>query len=290
MKKLDRPIFIFGTGRSGTTIFHKMLSEHPSVVWTSHLCNFFPQRLSLNRGLMYLQDIPLINDISRRLLKPVEVYKFWDYYFSGFSLPYRDLKSSDMTPAIERRLKEANTALATDKRGRVLHKITGWSRIDFLSQAFPDAKFIHIIRDGRAVANSMLNVSFWDGWQGPDKWLYGSIPQEYRKVWEESGESFTVLAAITWMILVDAAEDAVNSVGEDRVLSIRYEELCSDSDKILKSALEFCELEESDIFNKKIQKYRLRSNDEKYKQDLSPEQIEVMERVMQNHLKKYGYL
>ena len=239
---------------------------------------------------MYLQDIPVIDDISKKYLKPVEVYKFWDYYFPGFSLPYRDLRASDMTLVISSRLRESSAMLTTLKRKRVLHKITGWSRIDFLNQAFPDAKFIHIIRDGRAVSNSFLNVNFWNGWQGPDKWIYGSIPDNYRKIWEESSESFVILAAITWMMLMDSAEEAIDNIGRDRLITIKYEDLCNNLHSNMNKVLEFCELKESDKFNKKLSKYHLKNSNNKYKKDLTPKQIEDMEKIMKTHLERYGYL
>jgi len=31
--RLNKPIFIIGTGRCGSTIFHRMMAEHPHVAW-----------------------------------------------------------------------------------------------------------------------------------------------------------------------------------------------------------------------------------------------------------------
>jgi len=49
-------------------------------------------------------------------------------------------------------------------------------RIGFLQAIFPDAKFIHIVRDGCAVANSRMNAPFWKGWQGLNTWG-GQMPR-----------------------------------------------------------------------------------------------------------------
>jgi len=286
----NSPIFVFGTGRSGTTIFHNLLSEHPNLAWTSHLCNYFPNHLELNRALMHCVDINILNKIIRKYIKPVEVYRFWDNYFRGFKLPYRDLKAYDVTPKIKRDLIKANTLLTTKKRYRLLHKITGHPRIEFLNEIFEDAKFIHIIRDGRAVANSMLNVDFWDGWMGPNKWLYGSLPKEYYNIWQKHNESFVALAALTWIWLMDEAKVAIDSIGRAKVLEIKYEDFCNNIDSSMRRICDFCDLEYSKEFEIALSSYIIRNNNDKYKRDLSTTQIDMMEEIMSKKLKEYGYL
>ncbi|GAJ21506.1 unnamed protein product, partial [marine sediment metagenome] len=81
-------------------------------------------------------------------------------------------------------------------------KLTGWSRIEYIKELFPDAKFIHILRDGRGVANSLINVDFWKGWEGPHKWRWGMLNEEKMKEWNKYDQSFVILAAMEWKILV----------------------------------------------------------------------------------------
>ena len=33
--KLTKPIIIVGTGRCGSTVFHRLLAKHPGVMWLS---------------------------------------------------------------------------------------------------------------------------------------------------------------------------------------------------------------------------------------------------------------
>jgi len=40
----------------------------------------------------------------------------------------------------------------SQKKPVFIHKYTGWSRIAFFKEIFPEARFVHVIRDGRAVA------------------------------------------------------------------------------------------------------------------------------------------
>lgn len=72
-----------------------------------------------------------------------------------------------MTVEIKRKLPVVLSKTLTKKRNRLLFKITGWPRVGFLHEIFEDAKFIHLIRDGRAVAYSLLQQPWWEGWRGP---------------------------------------------------------------------------------------------------------------------------
>jgi hypothetical protein len=178
----------------------------------------------------------------------------------------------------------------TEKRNRLLLKITGWPRVGFLSQIFEDAKFVHIMRDGRAVANSMLNIHFWRGWKGPQNWGWGELAPVHREEWDEYGQSFVVLAAIQWKILMDAVEDARSSVDSEHFLEIRYEDLCSDPLNTVKKVATFCGLKWSADFQEQIGAYQLKNTNDKFKSDLTARQQRDLEEVLGDYLRKYGYL
>ena len=86
--------------------------------------------------------------------------------------------------------------LVTRKRHRLLVKNTGWPRVSSLAETFPDAKFIYMYRDGRAVASSMMKVDFWWDWSGPWSWRRGGLNPALQKDWERLDRSFVALAAI----------------------------------------------------------------------------------------------
>jgi hypothetical protein len=73
---------------------------------------------------------------------------------------------------------------------------------------FPEARFIHVIRDGRAVANSWLQTSWWTGYQGPSRWYLGPLPEPYATEWETSDHSFVLLAGLGWKLLLDGFDTA----------------------------------------------------------------------------------
>jgi len=270
------PIFIIGIGRSGSTIFHKMLCEHPALYWLSErICNRFPNNPIINNFLMCLVDKPIIGNRFRKWFYPGEVYNFWNFYFRGFSNPYRDLTKADVTNRAKKDIRNIFKKLNTARKVRHLVKITGWNRIGFLYEIFPDAKFIHVKRDPRAVINSFLNVEFWSGWRGPLNWRMGPISEDQKKELETFNHSFVALAGIKLELLQNALELAVNQLPKDRFLEIKYEDLCENAEFIIKEFLDFSGLEWNAAFEARLRKYNLKNTNYKWKQDLTKEQQNI---------------
>jgi hypothetical protein len=144
------PLFIIGTGRCGSTVFHDLLAQHPRVTWLSGLTNRHPARPQLNSLLLKFFAVPGADRILRKQWYPVEAYRFWDHYYRGFGMPYRDLDAEDLFPGSIQPLRAAAQACVTPARPHLLCKITGWPRLGFLNTVYPQAKFINVIRDGRA--------------------------------------------------------------------------------------------------------------------------------------------
>ena len=285
------PIIIVGAGRTGTTIFHHMLSEHPHLAWLpGRISSRFPERLELGRLVMKGLDYPLLGELLKRRIKPGESYQFWEHHCRGFSAPYRDLLADDVTDKAKSHLPPTMAKILTEKRNRLLLKITGWPRIGFLSEIFEDARFIHVMRDGRAVANSMLNVYFWRGWKGPQNWGWGELSPAQEDEWNEHGQSFVVLAAIQWKILMDAVEKAKSKISSEKFLEIRYENLCSDPLGQFQKVTQFCELEWTGSFERQVRKYQPRNTNDKFKYDLTAKQQSGLEEVLRDYLVRFGYL
>ena len=97
--------------------------------------------------------------------------------------------------------------------------------LDLLDRLFPDARFVHPIRDGRDAALSFLAVPpglMTEGWGHP-----------------RDAAGF----ACQWAIEVRAARRLGARVGADRYLEVRYEELVADPDTVLRAVCAFAELE-----------------------------------------------
>ncbi|MFO7915934.1 MAG: sulfotransferase [Candidatus Krumholzibacteriales bacterium] len=286
--EIIKPVFIVGTGRCGSTAFHRRFVRHPEAAFLSALLEKYPQRPYLNSWLMRALDIPALAPAARKVL-PSECWNFWDMY--GISGVCRDLVAEDVTPSMKERLRELLSRFLTGRRNRLLIKLSGWPRTGYFREIFPDARFIHIIRDGRAVANSLLNIGWWQGWKGPEKWGFGPLPGKYRQEWESYNRSFAALAGIEWKILMDSFREASAGLGQSDYLEVRYEDLCRDPAGKFRETADFCGFSFTERFESEIKSFLpLENRNFKWRQQLTPDQQRVLSELLRDHLELYGYL
>lgn len=289
MTQLAKPIIIVGTGRCGSTIFHHVFARHPQVMWLSGFSDRYPTKPARNRWAVTAMGNPLLHRLFGWKIQPGECYKFWDQHAYGFSTPFRDLLREDVTPRMKKQVRSAMASMLTPNRNRLLLKIAGWSRIGFLDEIFEDARFIHIIRDGRAVASSVMHVNFWRGWRGPQQWGAGMLSPEDQAAWEATNQSFVALAGIQWQLRTRAMEAARQRIGADRFLEVKYEEFCDQPVATFRQVLEFAELGQSAELERYIKKSSIKNMSNRWRDDLTVEQQGILDRLLREDLLRYGY-
>ena len=283
----DRPIFLVGFGRSGSTHIHGVFAFHPQLAWLTRFADSYPHRMALNAFAMRLFDVKPLSDLVARKLPPREGWRYWDSFFPGFSEPFRDLTSDDVSPYIRARMKRAVENIATRSRGRVLIKLTGWPRIAFLQEIFPDAKFVHVLRDGRAAANSLLHTEFWRGWKGPSQWRWGELDAEHTAQWDRWDRSFIALAALQWKRFIESM--AIASKGVDNFLEVRYEDICADPQNGFRQLAEFCDIGWHSDLEHKILRTEFRQANYKWQEELTTRQQEMLEDLLGETCVGMGY-
>ena len=178
---------------------------------------------------------------------------------------------------------------ADPERHRLLLKITGWSRLGYLNEVFEDARFIHMMRDGRAVASSLLHVPFWRGWFGPQGWRAGVLSPEDQALWESYDRSFTALAGIEWRIQMRAMDAARKQLNPDLFMEVKYEAFCERPMETVRQVLDFAELPPSPSLERAVAEAKIRSTSNRWRDDLAPGQQVILDDLLRDDLRRYGY-
>jgi hypothetical protein len=298
--------FVIGTGRCGSTLVQEVLARHPEVGFVSSLDDKLPaldlrgrwNNVLLRRAaprdprLGPFRDRPRLLERGRFRVAPSEGWQVLERQVSPIlSAPHRDLMVSDATPWLETRLRWFfERRMAAQGRPVFLHHVTGWPRAGLLHAVFPEARFIHVVRDGRAVANSWLQTSWWTGYQGPSKWYLGPLSEPYAQEWEASSGSFVLLAGLGWKLLMDAFETARAAVPCSQWLDIRYEDLLADPRRHIAAMLEFLGLRWTSRFEAGFSRYVFETGRrEAFRRDLDAENLALLEGSLARHLQAYGY-
>lgn len=287
-------VFIVGTGRCGSSLIHEVLAKHGELGFVSNIEDNFSSvnRLGRWNNTLYRTRLGEFTKKGGLRFAPSEAYRLISREVSPiYENSSRDLQASDVTPWLEHRFRRFFES-RWEAQGRAVfsHKYTGWSRMGFFSAIFPEAKFIHIVRDGRAVANSWLQMPWWNGYRGPENWLWGPLSDEHRAEWEKSGRSYTTLAALSWKILMESFHQAEAGLGEDQYLKLRYEDIIASPREHFDRMLSFCEVEWDSAFEKQFATRQFQTSRAKaFEKDLFPEQVNELEASLSQLLSRYDY-
>lgn len=188
------PVFVIGAGRSGTTGLARALARHPDL-WTSAETLFMPSLF----GNRYLE-----RDFDRWIKRP---HASW--------LGAEDVSRDEFLSHIGLGI---NALMTNRSEGRrwIDHTPHHALMVDTLAAMFPGARFVHILRDGRSVVHSMVNVA-----KDLDPDLEARMKSgKFLPPWTQDFGA----ACKTWRDSVTAAMEA----GErypDRCLTVRHEAL-----------------------------------------------------------------
>lgn len=275
MNKVDRPTFVVGVDHSGTTILYRMLARHPDLAWFS--------QYSLRDGtLPGRARVPLngwINRTGRRLSgftwrkdlrvvrpEPRECFGIWRRLIPrGDALLY----ASDCT---DEKAERVRSALAAELRAwhlrRMLIKTPYLTRaVLLLNHIFPDAHFVHIVRDGRAVALSNQERIAKEGELAPRDALRKS--------------------ARYWVETLDYLDECAEHLGS-RLTTVRYEDFCQDVHASVAAAFEFCGLDPSEARLDGVPRTLTPTND-RWLNECSAEDRELLDQELGETLPRWGY-
>lgn len=239
LKSVNKPIFIMGMGRSGSTILGKVLSMHREVGF-------------LNEPKAIWFTVDPREDVNGNFYRGPAQYHF---------------AASDVTPERRKTIQRiygfyqlvTGSSRIVDKNPEVIY------RIPYIREFFPDARFVFLARNGWDTIYSTTAWSKREGrkvngvledWWGANqrKWkfmvdqLVSSDPLLSTR--KEEISKFTRhedMAAVEWTISIREGLQWLKELPE-AVHLIRYENLTERPAEALKALLDFCELPDDKVF------------------------------------------
>jgi hypothetical protein len=200
--------FIVGVGRSGTTMLRLMLDSHPQLTippethFVPDLIDAIEDGADPERAVEVMQSVRQWGDLHIEPAEAIERFRALDDFNAGDAL-------------------RAFYAIYAERQGKPRwgEKTPAYVRnMRKIEKALPEARFIHVIRDGRDVALSRWKRTLGDGEKAPA----GQVAEGWQRRIRRAQKQGRKLA---------------------HYLELRYEDLVTDTEPNLRRIAEFLELE-----------------------------------------------
>lgn len=233
-----RPLIVVGAARSGTKMLRDIIALH--------------------------------SDVDK---VPYDVNYIWR--LGNEKVPHDELSPEQATPEVVMRVRKQLQHYNTTGAPLLIEKTVGNSlRPEFVDQIFPDALYLHLVRDGRDVVESVYRQ-----WLAPPDWRYigkkaisfplaqafgyavsyatttmrklvlpsnqlaGTWGPRYKGIDEDvATKGLLEVCAIQWRRSVERSLDGLAGIERGRVLTIRYEEFVQNPRQHLVQIAEFIDI------------------------------------------------
>lgn len=213
-------VFLVGCPRSGTTVLQRMAGGHPDLAVIGEL-HWVPRWWVRRRGIA--ADGSVTPELARRVVGHA--------HFDRLELDAEHVTSlaSARSPIHYADFVSRLLDLHGELKGKrhVGVKTPQYAlHVPTLDALWPEARFVHLVRDGRDVALSLLD------WSRAQRSLRAAP-------WNEDP---VVSTALFWESHVRLAREAAPALGPRRYLEIRYERLVADPETECRRLCDFLEL------------------------------------------------
>lgn len=289
MQSYKSPFFILGNPRSGTTLLRLMLNSHSRIIVPPE-SGFMQWWHSKYQGVSEedLMNGSILNSIIKDVLSSKKI-ESWGIEFNDLyditieNKPKNYAEFCLSVYGLYGRKQNKIDAFIGDKNNYYIH------HLDTIGKIYPNAKYIHLVRDGRDVACSYIDI---------DKLVTTSI---YKPILSQNVDDI----AIEWKNNINKIDKFLSDKDS---INLRYEDLITKSESTLIYVSDFLGVKYS---NKMLNYYQEIFYDEpkstfdwktktkqkidsanlnKYSIVFTKEQLVSFNQIAGSELKEYGYL
>ena len=257
------PLFIIGHWRCGTTYLHELLTQDPAHTYPNTYECFAPTHFVFTEGWgdklfsFVLPDQRPMDNVKVGFNRPQE--DEFALCASGLASPYRMLafpedpkQFSDfldldnMAPGLVEDWKDGLhrffQRITYRRPGRLIVKTPGHSfRIRQLLELYPDARFIHIVRDPYRVFPSTVHL-----WKRLiEEWTFQNT----------DFEGLEELVLDVYVKLYAKLDETRSLIDDSRYFEVNYEELTADPLPLLKQAYAHLDLGDFDVAKPHVESF-----------------------------------
>ncbi len=242
--------FIVGCSRSGTTILNRLIAMHPDVA-------------------MYSEGLEVWD--------PREVEKDIDHYKDEGDVSEADSNRIRWCFATCQRFRRKEFFLNKNPHNSV--------RIRYVKSIFPQAKIIHIVRDGRAVVNSMIQRIALEPYR--KEYLLGgfSRPRNFREI-----SKFPKVERHSWQwtSIIEEVNAQKARLSQLEFLELKYEDLLNEPEEVMRLVYEFMGLPGAERAATGAVE-QVGGPGFRWRECFTEQDLDVMNNIMGSWLEAYGY-
>jgi len=217
---------------------------------------------------------------------PIEAETLWgDCFGREYITDISENKKNKVIHAIQ-------SVLEKEKKVRFLNKSPQNSmRIFALKKIFPDAKFINIARDPRAVIASMLTRSEKEGKFDPGiprKKETSTMISYFKQKFFPNSKNFDAVKHYS-NLYQEITEDLhdFSKQNQNNFINVFYDELISEPAKVVTKILEFVDLKKPSNLENLI--FRIKKNQNNWKERLTKNDEKKILKIVKSSIKKMNY-
>ncbi|MGH8869665.1 MAG: sulfotransferase family protein [Actinomycetes bacterium] len=275
----DRPIFVVGCPRSGTTLLQVMLHAHPRIAIppeTRFVVHAYRERQRFGDLTVESNRRELARWLTERREGKFRVLKLDADEVADQIMAGPPTLGSAVGIVLRAYANRFGKPRWGDKRPGY------WQDVDVLLRLFPDAQIVHIVRDGRACVASLKRMAWWN--TGVD----GGVA--------------------TWLMAQERVRKDTRHLSEGSYHELHYEHLVNDPEAELRRLCGFLGerfdeemLKTTDVARYAVPKKKTRAHHvrltgavdtaavESWREGLEPHEIGLMEWVAGRRLRSCGY-